>query len=504
MWQVALAVLGAWCIAIGAAAQEQPATAAPGREVARAAAVLGLFRDPRWLAGGVLTIVGVTAHLIALSAAPVTVVQPLGVSGLLVAVWLAARWRGRFLSRLELAGAGAVTLGLAGLVWTLPHGSTEVPALPAPLLAGLAGFAVVSGFAVPPVARRIAGRWRVLLLATTAGMCFGLGSALARVVASRVAGDPSVLWSPTTFVAVALLAVGGLHIQNAYRTGHFGLAYATLLIADPLVAAAIGVGVLGEGLPASVPAMAGCLLSAVTTTAGVIVLAGQTKPPRHPVPPAEPPTTSPTQTDGSSPARTDLPLPTQTDGSSPAETDANDITSSDRDDAAAAARSCVSPAKTKHSAPSPTQCNGRPSSDAPPSTMAADPVRPGQNAGTASAESEVASSAERGGSSSSAEAGSVPGHGAAAGPGGRDGVRPAADRDATTPPLQFAWDASPSSGAKESAADRAPSDGESQLFDATISDPADRSSAVAASNRGITNHKENNENVYFDAVRSRP
>ncbi|ADD41859.1 DMT family transporter [Stackebrandtia nassauensis] len=279
IWQVAVAVAGAWCIAIGAAAQERPATTAPGGEVARAASLLRLLRDPRWLAGGALTIVGVAAHLVALSAAPVTLVQPLGVSGLLVAVWLAARWRGRYLSGVELLGIVAVTLGLAGLVGTLPHGATTPTHLPAAFLAGLACFAVAAAIVIPRLAARLSPRTRALLLAATAGACFGFGSALARVVAATVSADVSVLWGPTTLIALALFALGGLQLQNAYRTGHFGLAYATLLIADPLIAAAIGLAVLGESLPTTVTAQVIALASAVVTVIGVIVLAGPAKPP---------------------------------------------------------------------------------------------------------------------------------------------------------------------------------------------------------------------------------
>lgn len=279
IWQVALAIGGAWCIAVGAAAQEKPATAADGAAVARAAFLLRLLRDPRWLAGGALTLIGVAAHLAALSAAPVTLIQPLGVSGLLVAVWLAARWRGRFLTGVEILGCLAVTLGLAGLVGTLPHGAGAPARLPAWFLAGLAVFAVAAALALPRLAARLPRRSRALLLAGTAGACFGFGSALARVIAAAATTDPSVLWGPPTLIAAALMAVGGLQLQNAYRTGHFGLAYATLLIADPLVAAAIGLAVLGEALPATPAAQTIAGLSAAVTVAGVIALAGHAR--RH-------------------------------------------------------------------------------------------------------------------------------------------------------------------------------------------------------------------------------
>lgn len=273
MWQICLAIGGAWCIAIGAAAQEQPATAANGGPVAGIASLAPLLRNGRWLAGAALTLAGVAAHLIALSAAPVTIVQPLGVSGLLVAVWLAARWRGRGLTTVELAGAAAVTAGLAGLVATLPHRGDPPVHIDTIVLSAMCAIAGLSAGAAALAASRLRPTVRAWLLAATAGTCFGVASALARVIGARMYQDPTAWWHWTAPVALALLAAGGMLLQNAYRTGRFGLAYATLLISDPVVAAATGAGVLGEPLPTSTWAITAAIAATVLTAAGVVALA---------------------------------------------------------------------------------------------------------------------------------------------------------------------------------------------------------------------------------------
>ena len=61
--------------------------------------------------------------------------------------------------------------------------------------------------------------------------------------------------------------------QNAYRTGHFTAAYATLLITDPVVGVAIGALLLGEGAPRTLPAQIGALVFACLAVAGNIALA---------------------------------------------------------------------------------------------------------------------------------------------------------------------------------------------------------------------------------------
>ncbi|MGH8794614.1 MAG: DMT family transporter, partial [Stackebrandtia sp.] len=265
------------CIAAGAAAQERPAASAEGNAVGWWPFVTQLARSPRWLVGAALMVVGVAAHLVALSAAPLTVVQPLGVSGLLLAVWLAARWRGRPLNRREWLGAAAVTAGLVGLVLSLPRNGDPVSNAPGSM-ALLCVVTAAASLAALGFAVRSGPRVRAWTLAAAAGACFGVGTAMARVVVHRLPTDLGAAGQWTVAACVALLVGGGFLIQNAFRSGHFGLAYATLLIADPVVAAAVGLLVLGEPAPQNAATTAVAVVSAAVSAVGVIVLAGRTRP----------------------------------------------------------------------------------------------------------------------------------------------------------------------------------------------------------------------------------
>ncbi|MGV2384265.1 MAG UNVERIFIED_CONTAM: magnesium transporter, partial [Thermobifida fusca] len=90
IWAVVLALVGAFCLALGSALQERDAIRAPGGSVARISFLWHLVRRPRWLLGALAAAVGVGLHLAALSAAPLTIIQPIGVSGLLFAIVLSA------------------------------------------------------------------------------------------------------------------------------------------------------------------------------------------------------------------------------------------------------------------------------------------------------------------------------------------------------------------------------------------------------------------------------
>lgn len=278
-WQLVAAVLGAWCVAIGAAAQEQPAAAASGDIVGRLNLVGQLLRSPRWLLGGLVTVVGMVLHLAALATAPLSIVQPLGISGLLVAVWVAARWRRRRITRREILGAIAVSLGLVGLVSSLPHEGAAAPDLADSHLAVLSLVAVPLVVLALTVGRLLESRWRAGVLAAIAGMSFGVTAALVRVIVTDMDAGWSALWHWRTAVALVLVSIGGLILQNAYRAGHFGLSYALLLVVDPVVAAGIGLVFLSEPLPTTAVAATTASLSIAMTVAGVFALAGSARTP---------------------------------------------------------------------------------------------------------------------------------------------------------------------------------------------------------------------------------
>lgn len=278
-WQVIAAVLGAWCVAIGAAAQEQPATAAAGGAMGRWSLLAQLLRSRRWLLGVAITVVGMALHLAALATAPLSIVQPLGISGLLVAVWVAARWRRRRLTGREILGAAAVSTGLAGLVLSLPHAPTAAPRLADADLAWLSMVTLPLAVLALAAGRLLGSRWRAGALATVAAVYFGVTAALVRVIASDAATGWSSLVHWRTAVTVVVVSAGGLLLQNAYRAGHFGLAYALLLVVDPVVAAGIGVVFLDEPLPATAAAGATACLSIALVIAGVLALAASARPP---------------------------------------------------------------------------------------------------------------------------------------------------------------------------------------------------------------------------------
>jgi drug/metabolite transporter (DMT)-like permease len=269
-WWLVAAVAGAPLVALGAALQQNAAGRCQNQSFLRL--LTHLVRQPKWLLGALTTFGGAGMHIVALANGPLTVVQPLGMSGLPIAVLIAAAIDRRRVKRLELLGAFGVSLGLVSLLMLLPHESAR-PTLDGGSAAVLCGcvLALLAGAAV--MARRNTGATNTLFLAIGSGLAYGVFAAMVRVSGSealdKVTG--TVFW--VAALAVVFCILGMMFQQNAYRTGRFALSYATLLVVDPLTGSLIGVLVLNEQLPTSVLANVGVVAACLVTIAGVVTLA---------------------------------------------------------------------------------------------------------------------------------------------------------------------------------------------------------------------------------------
>jgi len=260
---VVVALLSTVCYATSAVLQELEAS----RQETATRLIRRLLRRPRWWLAVVASATAAALHIVALALGPLSVVQPLGVLTLVLALPLGARWGGRAVTGRQWCAAVAVAAGLAAVLGVAPHrarhaasGLLSVPAATGVIAAVVVVLVVVSGrlpMPAAPVAR-----------ASAAGICFGFASGMTRVAAVGAA----------PFVAAATLAVLGAAsgfglAQLAYRNGGLGAPLATLILIDPLVAVVIGVTVLGEPVPVSPLRIALGIAGLIATTGGIWVLA---------------------------------------------------------------------------------------------------------------------------------------------------------------------------------------------------------------------------------------
>ena len=277
VFAVAFAVLAACCFAGAVVLQHGAVRAANAGESLGLRALGRAIRSRRWLAGAGLAVTGTGLHVTALSLAPLVIVQPIGVVGLVLTVLLGARARGVAVTPRTRAAVASICVGTAGFV-VLAAGAGTSPA--GDVRTG-SQIAVVGALAVSAAGLLARGRWRCLVLAASAALLFGTGAALIRAASVTVLGSQDYAAGLGLAAESALLVVaGGWLVNQAYAAGPAAVVIAATTVIDPLTAVVIGIGVYGEAArttPAQAVAQVGFALLAV---AGVIVLARSTPDPR--------------------------------------------------------------------------------------------------------------------------------------------------------------------------------------------------------------------------------
>lgn len=240
------------------------------------AGMLRLFKIPKWLLGLVCVLAGAGIHLAALSFAPVTVVQPVGILAVPWSVLLAARIHKHQLST-KLWTAVAITVaGVVGFTIFSSLYATEVgkPEF-TPMLISFIVVCVIC--AVLSFAAMKAAPWAKAMMWSSVGAIFyGLASGFMKA-AMELLKHPDVHWTGWEFIATVamMLACYGLGvwmIQQGYASGPAEITVGTMTTVDPFVAVLFGLIVLGEGAKMGVvPAIAMAVFGAIAVY-GVMLL----------------------------------------------------------------------------------------------------------------------------------------------------------------------------------------------------------------------------------------
>ncbi|MDT7578209.1 MAG: hypothetical protein QOH17_4542 [Pseudonocardiales bacterium] len=277
---IVLAVIAAFCFAGAALLQHRAVSAEPAAGTASGTLSLRGLRDisrtPGWLLGLLLAVGGSTLHAVALVLAPLSVVQPIGVLAVPIAVVLTAARTHRRPAAGVLVGVLVCVTAVVTFVGTAAGSAVSTPAPGrATLLAGVIVGLVVLVLAGVGLART--GWARCVACAMAGAAAFGLVSSLVRAVSQAIASgqigifDSAVL--ATIAGVVAAILVGGWLVQQAFTSGPPEVVVACLTVVDPIVAVLFGVVLLGEGNATSPGHWAVLGAAALAASAGVAVLA---------------------------------------------------------------------------------------------------------------------------------------------------------------------------------------------------------------------------------------
>ena len=236
--------------------------------------VVQLLRIPQFWVALALNGLGAALHVTSLAFGPLSLIQPLGVLTLVIAVPFAASAAKRRVTKLELRGMTNTVIGLAGLALLITTsgttetlGSTELVAL---LVATVAVVGVLGLLGNRPNASTL---WEAI----AGGAGYAVCSALCQTVVVTVGDDGlGVLLRPITIVAIVGIAVfavtATLLTQRSYRNGLAAPLAVTNLV-NPATATTIGVVLLGEHLATTPVEVVIAVVCALLAGLGVAQLA---------------------------------------------------------------------------------------------------------------------------------------------------------------------------------------------------------------------------------------
>jgi len=238
---VLLAVVSACALNWGFFVQHGVAASLPPLSVRRPLRSLrALFTSGRWLLGYAVGIGGWGLYIVALSLAPLSIVQAASGGGIGVLAFLVFRARRERPSRREGVGVAAAMAGLALLGVSLIHQSSSphpVPALGAALWIGLSLIAVGA-----------------LMFGVRSGAAFGAGAGLL-YASGDIATKAAFASAHHLEFIVALLACHGLGFVALQRGFQLGDALQTAGLSTMLtnsVPIAAGIAIFHDGMPVGV------------------------------------------------------------------------------------------------------------------------------------------------------------------------------------------------------------------------------------------------------------
>ncbi|MGI9033107.1 MAG: DMT family transporter [Acidimicrobiales bacterium] len=271
---VILSLGAALLLALTSVVQQRAATTVPHHKSLRPGLVAELLQHPLWLLG-VLTDVGAyLLQFLALRRGTLVLVQSLLVTGLAFALPFGAACSHRRLSRSDWLGTLAVVSGL--VVFLVAAGPERGRGQPSPegwvVLLAVVGIAVTLLVVLAPSSP---GKKRALSLGTACGVLFGLNAALTKAAAHLLdrGGVGRLVGSWQLWILVGSAAFGFLLSQSAFQAGPLEASLPVLTISDPLVSAAIGLGILHERVATAPPAVLAEIVGVAAMVAGVLALA---------------------------------------------------------------------------------------------------------------------------------------------------------------------------------------------------------------------------------------
>ena len=267
-----LAVMAAFANALTSVLQRMGVEDAPAETNLKFSLIAYAIRRTVWIAGFFVLIAAFLLQFLALHFGRITTVQPILTLELPFLVAILGIWFRIPLTWREWIGASAAASGLAAfLALSAPSGGNEVPDLED---WGIVSFAVIAGCSIAVLLTRWGSpAWRAAWFGTAGAIAFAFTAALIKTMNDEITRGWShvfLSWPPYALAGAGLAGV--FLAQNAFHVGPVTASQSALVIVDPLVSIAIGIGLFGDHVQTGGGRLVGEVLAMIVLLAGVFSL----------------------------------------------------------------------------------------------------------------------------------------------------------------------------------------------------------------------------------------
>jgi drug/metabolite transporter (DMT)-like permease len=270
---IVLALVSALLLAAASAAEHGAANDVPDERAGGVSMLVDLLRRPLWLVGVTSDVSSFAFQGAALAFGSLLLVQPLLVSSLLFALPLSARIGGRRLGRAEWIWAAVLTAGLIVFV-TVGQPSRGIDVAPIHDWVPSAVVLALVVVACLVLASTQKGARRSVPLALITGVTYGITAAMAIGVVHLIGdGLGPLLRSWELWVMLVAALVGWWIQQSAYQAGALTASLPVVMVGEPVVAIALGIGILHERIETGMVGWAAIVVAGLAITVAVVALA---------------------------------------------------------------------------------------------------------------------------------------------------------------------------------------------------------------------------------------
>lgn len=253
--------------------QHQAAHEVPERVPLRLGLLLELIRIRKFRYGVGCAAVGFGLQIVALHAAPLAVVQPILVTGVLFYLLWATVFFHRPVDPMLALGALLALAGLSGflLIASPRAGSSNISGVAViPLGIGLAAVVMVCLF----IAARTRHENRTIPFAVATAVFYGVTAGLIRsLVTAPIGGVGGLFTAWQLYAIIAIGPIGFLLNQNAFQEGVVGsVAVGIITVGDPMVSIGLGVAWFEDRLTGGAGPVAGQVLLLMVMAGGIVML----------------------------------------------------------------------------------------------------------------------------------------------------------------------------------------------------------------------------------------